>query len=103
NPLLNSARGLRSRLAGEAEEQGEGILLSRQDLKVLEPFFDDLQVEAMNLLAIGKRLLRGHFEARWARSLLRAMELADSALLTMAPPLREWCGEALVTARRKSP
>jgi ubiquinone/menaquinone biosynthesis C-methylase UbiE len=101
NPLLNAARKLRSKLAGETEEQGEGIILSPQQLKALEPFFTELRADTYNLLAMGKRVLRGHFRSIWARLLVRAMESMDSVLLAVAPPLRNWCGEAVITARRR--
>jgi hypothetical protein len=50
---------------------------------------------------MGKRLLRGRFEKRWARALVRTLERVDGVLLTLAPLLRNWCGEAVITARRK--
>jgi SAM-dependent methyltransferase len=101
NPLLNTARKLRSLVAGEAEEQGEDIILSRNQLKALDPFFTELRTDTLNLLAMGKRVLRGRFERAWARYLIHALELIDSALLAMAPPLRNWCGEAVIKGRRR--
>ncbi len=101
NPILNAARRLRARAAGEAEEQGEGIIFSRHELQALDPFFADLRVEPMNLLAMGKRFLRGSFERRWARLALGSLEVADGMLLAIAPPLRDWCGEALIAGRRR--
>jgi len=103
NPLLNSARKFRSRVAGEVEEQGEDIILSRKELKMLDPFFTELRTDTYNLLAMGKRVLRGHFERAWARHLVHALETIDSVLLAVAPPLRNWCGEAVITARRRLP
>lgn len=99
NPLLGLARRARAALAGEAVEQGEGVILSRAGLRALDPYFAGTCVETCNLLAMGKRLLRGRFERRWARRSLRALERAD-AILLRAAPLREWCGEAVITARR---
>ncbi len=58
NPLLNAARQIRARAAGEAEEQGEGIIFSRRELHDMDPFFEGLHVEHLNLLAMGKRVLR---------------------------------------------
>src|SRR5439155_25692041 len=55
NPLLNAARTLRRFLTRELEEQGEDIILSRKELKALDPFFTDLRVDTLNLLAMGKR------------------------------------------------
>ena len=101
NPLLNSARRLRSALSGEAEEQGEGIILSQEHLKALHPFFTELQADKQNLLAMAKRILRGHFQSAWTRFLVHTLESIDSVLLAIAPPLRNWCGEAVITARRR--
>jgi SAM-dependent methyltransferase len=101
NPLLNAARKLRARMAGEAREQGEGIIFSRHELRALAPFFAELRVEPVNLLAMAKRVLRGRFERPWARLAMRVLESADRAMLAAAPPLRYWCGEAVVTGRRR--
>lgn len=92
---------LHAALIGEAAEQGEDIILSQSELRVLSPSFSEMLVETRNLLAMGKRLLRGRFEKAWARALVRTLERMDGALLTLAPPLRNWCGEAVITARRK--
>ncbi len=101
NALLNAARWFRSVLAGEMEEQGEGIVFSRRELKALDPFFTEFRTDTYNLLAMGKRLLRGRFESAWARLLLHALESIDSGLLAIVPPLDNWCGEAVITARRR--
>ncbi|MGA2131145.1 MAG: class I SAM-dependent methyltransferase [Bryobacteraceae bacterium] len=101
NPLLNAARRMRARAAGEAEEQGEGIIFSRTEMHGLEPFFTDVGVEHFNLLAMCKRALRGRFRNAAARALLRGLEAIDTFALAAAPPLRDWCGEAIITARRK--
>jgi len=101
NPLLSGARRLRARLTGEEEEQGEGIIFSRNELQALEPFFAELRVEHFNLLAMAKRVLRGRFGQAWVRRLMRALESADSRLLDMAKPLGNWCGEAVITGRRR--
>jgi len=101
NPLLNALRKLRWVAAGEAAEQGEEIILSRKELKVLEPFFVQAAMETWNLLAMGKRMFRGRFEHAWVRRLLQALESADAVLLRAAPPLRNWCGEAVITFRRR--
>ncbi len=52
NPLLNAARRLHAGMIGEAEEQGEDIILSRKVLRALDPFFSELRVETQNLLAM---------------------------------------------------
>ena len=101
NPLLKAARKVRARMAGEAEEQGEGMIFSRHELRALDPFFAGLRVEPVNLLAMAKRVLRGRFERSWARLAVRTLESIDRALLAVAPPLRYWCGEAVVTGRRR--
>ena len=101
NPLLNTARKLRSVVAGEVEEQGEDIILSQKYLKALNPFFTELRTNTVNLFAMYKRLLRGRFGRAWARRLIHTSESIDSFLLTIAPPLRNWCGEAVITARRR--
>jgi SAM-dependent methyltransferase len=100
NPLLNAARKLRAALAHEAEEQGEEIILSNAELRDLSPYFRDIHVETRNLLAMGKRLLRGRFESAAARSLVRALEFSDRVLLAALPPLRNWCGEAVIIMRK---
>lgn len=101
NPLLNALRRLRAALAEEAEEQGERIILSPTELRALDPYFTGMEVETRNLLAMGKRLFRGHFQRRWVRSIVGALESADRALLAVAPALENWCGEAVVTAHRR--
>lgn len=101
NPLLNAARRFRALVAREQEEQGEDILMSRRELKLLDPLCADLRVHQMNLFAMGKRLVRGRFEKSWARRLVSALESIDAAVLPIAPPLRNWCGEAVITGRRR--
>src|SRR5262249_10600543 len=101
NPLLNAARRVRAALGGEAEEQGEDIIFSRRQMRLLAPYFSDLRADTMNLAAMGKRLLRGRFEQAWARPVLSGVETVDEMLLALAPPLRNWCGEAVITARRR--
>jgi len=102
NPLLNRARRIRAALARQPDEQGEEVILSPSELRALAVHFRDLTVETYNLLAMGKRLLRGRFARGWARSLVRGMETVDRIVLAVAPGLRNWCGEAVITGRRKS-
>jgi ubiquinone/menaquinone biosynthesis C-methylase UbiE len=102
NPLLGLARRIRARLAGEEEDQGEEIVLSRRELRRLEPWFEDWRIETFHLLAMAKRILRGHFQARGARAALSMLEKADRAMIGAVPPLRWWCGEALIIARRSN-
>ena len=101
NPLLNAARAIRAKLQGEREEQGEDIILSHKELELLEPWFDGLQVRHLNLLAMGKRLLRGRFQSAAARATVTALESVDRALLALLPFLEDWCGEAVITASRR--
>ena len=100
SPLLSSARKWRARAEGELEEQGEDIILSKAELTLLAGHFSDIQVEHLNLLAMGKRLLRGRLTGSWARSLMGGLEALDRVLLSAMPALRNWCGEAVITARR---
>ncbi|MEQ1885744.1 MAG: class I SAM-dependent methyltransferase [Bryobacteraceae bacterium] len=101
NPLLNFARRLHWKLTGAGEDDGEDILMSRDQLALLEPYFRDITVQPMNFFAMGKRLLRGRFTQPWARAAVRMMEGLDAVVLGALPPLRHWCGEAVITARRK--
>ncbi len=101
NPILNAGRKLRAALAREPEEQGEDIILNRSQLRRLDPFFECLRVEPLNLLGMAKRLLRGRFHRAWARSVVTGLEKIDAAILRSAPSLRDWCGEAVITARRR--
>jgi SAM-dependent methyltransferase len=101
NPLLNVARKWRARREGEQEEQGEDIILSPLEIRQMEAHFRDIQVRPMNLIAMGKRLFRGRFHEAGARAAVASMEAVDRALLTLIPPLRNWCGEAVITAVRE--
>lgn len=100
NPLLNAARRWRARLQGEEEEQGEEIILAGAEVELLRGHFSQLRVQQLSLLAMGKRLLRGRFQSGWARAAVGALEAVDRATLAVCPPLRRWCGEAVITARR---
>lgn len=100
NPLLNTARRLRAIAAREEEEQGEDIILNPRELRRLDPYFADFDLRPMNLLAMGKRLFRGHLRQAGARAAVRTLELADTALFAVCPPLKRWCGEAVIIARR---
>lgn len=102
NPLLGLARRVRAWTAGEEEDQGEEIVLSRRELRRLEPWFEGWRIETFHLLAMAKRILRGRFQARSARVALSLLENADRAMIGALPPLRGWCGEALIIARRSN-
>ena len=101
NPLLNLARKVRAGMAGESADQGEDIIFSNAEIRLLEPYFSGLNADTMNLLAMGKRLLRGRFENAWVRHAVRSLESIDNGLLKMFSPLRNWCGEAVITGRRR--
>ncbi len=101
NPVLSVARKLRAWAAREPQEQGEGIIFSGRELHELAPYFEDLRVDHLNLMAMGKRALRGRFTNPAARAALGTLETIDRAILAAAPPLRYWCGEAVITARRQ--
>jgi SAM-dependent methyltransferase len=101
NPLLNAARRIRAKAAREQEEQGEDIILNPGELRRLDAHFADYDLRPLNLLAMGKRLFRGRLHHASARAAVRALELADTALLALCPPLKRWCGEAVIIARRQ--
>jgi SAM-dependent methyltransferase len=100
NPVLNIVRRIGWKLRGQAEEQGEDILFDRTALRLLEPAFQEVELRFLNLLGMGKRLLRGHYGSRSARAVIAALGAFDRVLLSTVPPLRSWCGEVVVTARR---
>lgn len=100
NRILNFARKLRAAWQGEAEEQGEEIILSNSEIEVLRREFRSVRLIEMNLFAMGKRLLRGRFQHAWARMALRGLEAADNLLLSAFPSLKRYCGEVLVLATK---
>lgn len=102
NPLLRLARRVRAWASGEEEDAGEEIVLSRTELRRLEPWFEGWRIETFHFLAMAKRLLRGRMQARGARAALALLEHADRAMIGALPPLRWWCGEALIIARRSN-
>jgi SAM-dependent methyltransferase len=102
NPVLNSARQLRAWLQGEKEEQGEDILIDHHELRRLDSYFNALQIEHLNLFGMAKRLMRGRFGSPIVSGSLRALEALDRALLRSVPALSNWCGEAVIVARRSN-
>jgi ubiquinone/menaquinone biosynthesis C-methylase UbiE len=102
NPALQAARRVRALAAREEEDQGEEIVLSRSQLRRLEPWFGEWRIETFNLLAMAKRLLRGRFGQPWARGVVRVLQATDRSILRTVPALRWWCGEALIIARRSN-
>lgn len=101
NPILNAARRLHWKLTGAGGDDGEDILMSREQLALLDPYFRDVRVAPMNLFAMGKRLLRGRLSHASVRATIAVLERIDTAVLNVIPPIRRWCGEAVITARRK--
>jgi len=97
NPILRVARKVRAKLAREAEEQGEEIVLNDAEVERLRGYFREVRVD---LLAMGKRVLRGQFGNPLTRGLVHGLEGADSVLLAAAPVLRRYCGEAMIIALR---
>jgi hypothetical protein len=87
-------------VAREEEDQGEEIVLSRKQLRRLEPALGEWRIETFHLLAMAKRLLRGQLERASARAAVRVLEKADRTILNAVPALRWWCGEALIIGRR---
>lgn len=100
NPLLNAARKLRAAIQGEAEEQGEEIILGEAEIAQLRGAFTWVTMQEMHLLAMGKRLLRGRLDRAWARRLVEAAEGMDTGVLRVIPALRRYCGEVVIEAVR---
>ena len=100
NPLLNAARRLRWKLGGQADEQGEDILLGDAEIDLLRRRFARIEVHPLNFLAMAKRLCRGRFTNPLLRAGVSMLESADSLLLAVFPLLRRYCGEVLIEAER---
>jgi SAM-dependent methyltransferase len=100
NPLLNGLRRMRARVAGEVEDAGEEIILGDAEIALLRRHFSKVEIHPLNLLAMGKRLLRGRFHHPWARASVATLEAADRLLLTAIPALKRYCGEALLLATK---
>jgi SAM-dependent methyltransferase len=96
NWVLNAARRLRARLTGEKAEQGEEIIIGRVEINRLQAQFRQVDVRPLNLFAMGKRLLRGHFTFAPSRWTVQALEAIDWVLLGVLPALRRYCGEVIV-------
>ena len=100
NPFLHHSRRLRASAQGEKPEQGESIILSDVEVALLSAHFSDIQILHLNLFAMAKRLFRGRQASAPVRTLLRSLEAVDRVLLSTIPALGNWCGEAVITARR---
>ncbi len=97
NPLINAARRLGWKLRKQQEEQGEEILFSDRELAILRESFSSVQVEPMHVLAMGKRLFRGHFRNPFVRAFMSAVKAVDWPLEKLLP---NYCGEVVVIARK---
>jgi SAM-dependent methyltransferase len=100
NRLLNWLRRARWRLSGQPDEAGEEVILSDRELDLLRARFSRLEITPMNLLAMAKRMFRGHFESATVRRVLELLEAADERLLNFMPALKRHCGEVLVVAEK---
>jgi SAM-dependent methyltransferase len=100
NRLLNSLRRLRWKFSRQPEEAGEEILFDNQHVDLLRGRLREVQLYPLNLLAMMKRLLRGRFTSRATRLSLALLEATDAVLLNLCPPLRRYCGEVVVVARK---
>ena len=101
NPILNGLRRLRAAIAHEPEEQGEEIIFSSREIRLLSPYYAGFAVSHLNLFGMAKRLMRGRFHLRWAQTALGAAEKADAIVLRALPFLSTLCGEAVIVAVRK--
>jgi len=97
NPLINAARRLGWKLRKQQEEQGEEILFSEPELAILRESFSHVELEPMHVLAMGKRLFRGHFANPLVRALMAAVRVVDWPLEKLLP---SYCGEILVVAKK---
>ncbi len=102
NPFINLARRLRAWVSREAEEQGEEILIADREIRWFESRFARVEVIPLNLLAMSKRLFRGHFDRIWVRALLRGLERTDRRLLRAFPRLERYCGEVVIVGTRET-
>jgi hypothetical protein len=100
NRLLNALRRLGWKLRAQPVEAGEEILFGRREMDELRRHFRELRVEPVNLFAMAKRLFRGHYANWLVRATMWKLETTDAILLRLCPPLRRFCGEVLVTARK---
>ena len=100
NGLLNLARRLRWRISGEAEEAGEGIIFSDEDVRTLRQHMTSVEITPLNLFGMAKRVFRGRFTNRGVRLAMGALESLDSVAFAVFPFLKRYCGELVVVARK---
>ena len=100
NRLLNMLRRFRWRFSGQPDEAGEEILFDDTHVRVLRARLSDVTLTPLSLLAMAKRFFRGQFTSATVRGIVASLELADAVLLGACPPLRRYCGEIVVVARK---
>jgi SAM-dependent methyltransferase len=100
NQLLNLLRRLRWKFSAQPDEAGEEILFDDAHVDLLRARLSEVKLYPLSLLAIGKRLFRGRLTNRAARFFVGSLEVADAILLKVFPPLRRYCGEVVVVARK---
>jgi SAM-dependent methyltransferase len=100
NPILNSLRRLRWRVSSQPDEAGEEILFNDEHVDLLRARLREVTLMPLSLLAMAKRFFRGRFATGPARWIVASLELADAVLLRACPPLRRYCGEIVVVARK---
>ena len=100
NRLLNLLRRLRWKFSAQPDEAGEEILFDDAHVDLLRARLSEVKLYPLSLLAIAKRGFRGRFTSPAARFVVGSLELADGVLLKGCPPLRRYCGEVVVVARK---
>jgi ubiquinone/menaquinone biosynthesis C-methylase UbiE len=100
NRLLNSLRRLRWKFSRQPDEAGEEILFGDAHIDLLRSKLQEVTLIPLSLLAMAKRFFRGRFTTKAVRWMVGSLELADTALLKMCRPLRRYCGEIVVIARK---
>jgi len=100
NRILNSFRRLRWKSSRQPDEAGEEILFNDAHVDLLRTRLSEVTLMPLSLLAIAKRLFRGRFASRPVRWIVAALELGDTVLLNICPPLRRYCGELVLLARK---
>ena len=100
NPILNSLRRLRWKFSRQPDEAGEEILFNDAHVDLLRARLREVTMIPLSLLAMAKRFFRGRFTTRPVRWIVASLELADTVLLKTCPPLRRYCGEIVVVARK---
>jgi ubiquinone/menaquinone biosynthesis C-methylase UbiE len=100
NRLLNLLRRFRWRMSRQPDEAGEEILFNDAHVALLRARLREVKPMPLSLLAMAKRLFRGRFTIGPVRVLVAFLELADTVLLGVCPPLRRYCGEVVVVGRK---